>query len=83
MTEGKQDLEKALSLSQRLQKDSAALQAWMSLTEAQLKEKLNTGDMPADIDTEITWANVSVFDSLVRVLTQSVCAKRVSPCRAC
>ncbi|XP_051736087.1 utrophin isoform X2 [Ctenopharyngodon idella] len=57
VTEGKQDLEKALSLSQRLQKDSAALRAWMSHTEAQLKEKLNTGDMPADIDAEITWAN--------------------------
>lgn len=61
MTEGKQDLEKALSLSQRLQKDSAALQAWMNHTETQLKEKLNTGDMPDDIDTEIAWANVSVF----------------------
>ncbi|KAI2650014.1 Utrophin [Labeo rohita] len=57
VTEGKQDLEKALSLSQRLQKDSAALQAWMSHTETQLKEKINTGDMPADIETEITWAN--------------------------
>uniref|UniRef100_A0A672PPP9 Utrophin n=1 Tax=Sinocyclocheilus grahami TaxID=75366 RepID=A0A672PPP9_SINGR len=59
VTEGKQDLEKAMSLSQRLQKDSAALQAWMSHTETQLKEKLSTGDMPADIETEITWANVS------------------------
>uniref|UniRef100_A0A672PMT5 Utrophin n=1 Tax=Sinocyclocheilus grahami TaxID=75366 RepID=A0A672PMT5_SINGR len=57
VTEGKQDLEKAMSLSQRLQKDSAALQAWMSHTETQLKEKLSTGDMPADIETEITWAN--------------------------
>ncbi|XP_077060733.1 utrophin isoform X2 [Siphateles boraxobius] len=57
VTEGKQDLEKALCVSQRLQKDSAALQAWMKHTEAQLKEKLNTGDMPADIDSEITWAN--------------------------
>uniref|UniRef100_A0A671MXB8 Utrophin-like n=1 Tax=Sinocyclocheilus anshuiensis TaxID=1608454 RepID=A0A671MXB8_9TELE len=57
VTEGKQDLEKALSLSQRLQKDSAALQAWMSHTETPLKEKLSTGDMPADIETEITWAN--------------------------
>ncbi|XP_058618771.1 dystrophin-like isoform X6 [Onychostoma macrolepis] len=57
VTEGKQDLEKALSLSQRLQKDSAALQAWMSHTETQLKEKLSSGDMPADIETEITWAN--------------------------
>uniref|UniRef100_A0A673JJB1 Utrophin-like n=1 Tax=Sinocyclocheilus rhinocerous TaxID=307959 RepID=A0A673JJB1_9TELE len=63
VTEGKQDLEKALSLSQRLQKDSAALQAWMSHTETPLKEKLSTGDMPADIETEITWANVSVSDS--------------------
>ncbi|XP_051517186.1 dystrophin-like [Myxocyprinus asiaticus] len=57
VTEGKQDLEKALSLSQRLKKDSAALQAWMNHTDTQLKEKLNTGDMPADVDAEITWAN--------------------------
>uniref|UniRef100_A0A8C2DAB3 Dystrophin n=1 Tax=Cyprinus carpio TaxID=7962 RepID=A0A8C2DAB3_CYPCA len=55
VTEGKQDLEKALSLSQRLQKDSAALQAWMSHTETLLKEKLSAEDMPADIETEITW----------------------------
>lgn len=67
-------MEKALSLSQRLQKDSAALRAWMSHTEAQLKEKLNTGDMPADIDAEITWANVSVFDSPSQSLeTECVC----------
>ncbi|KAI7793926.1 putative utrophin [Triplophysa rosa] len=57
VTEGKQDLEKALSLSQRLHKDTAALRAWTNHTETQLKEKLNTGDMPADIDTEIAWAN--------------------------
>ncbi|XP_051515681.1 utrophin-like isoform X3 [Myxocyprinus asiaticus] len=57
VTEGKQDLEKALSLSQRLQKDSAALQAWMNHTDTQFKEKLNTGEMPAEIDAEITWAN--------------------------
>ncbi|XP_073730912.1 utrophin isoform X3 [Misgurnus anguillicaudatus] len=57
VTEGKQDLEKALSLSQRLQKDSAALQAWMKQTDTQLKEKLDTGDMPEDIDAEIAWAN--------------------------
>lgn len=70
MTEGKQDLEKALSLSQRLQKDSAALQAWMSHTETPLKEKLSAGDMPADIETEIKWANVSVSDS--RSLVESL-----------
>lgn len=73
VTEGKQDLEKALSVSQRLQKDSAALQAWMKHTEAQLKEKLNTGDMPADIDAEITWANVSVFDGVSSGHRECVC----------
>lgn len=61
MTEGKQDLEKALSLSQRLHKDIATLQAWTNHTETQLKEKLNMEDMPGDIDTEIAWANVSLF----------------------
>lgn len=57
VTEGKQDLEKALSLSQRVQKDSAALQVWMKNSETELKEKLSTADMPADIDSEISWAN--------------------------
>ncbi|KAK1803494.1 hypothetical protein P4O66_020924 [Electrophorus voltai] len=57
VTEGKQELEKALVLSQRLQKDSAALQDWMSTTCAQLEQKVNTGDMPADVDAEIAWTN--------------------------
>ncbi|XP_053338740.1 utrophin-like isoform X2 [Clarias gariepinus] len=57
VTEGKQELEKALSLSQRLQKDSAALQDWITTTHTQLEKKINTGDMPADIDAEIAWAN--------------------------
>ncbi|XP_073795720.1 utrophin isoform X5 [Danio rerio] len=57
VTEGKQDLEKALSLSQRVQKESAALQVWMKNSETELKEKLSTADMPADIDSEISWAN--------------------------
>uniref|UniRef100_A0A673JTT1 Utrophin-like n=1 Tax=Sinocyclocheilus rhinocerous TaxID=307959 RepID=A0A673JTT1_9TELE len=72
VTEGKQDLEKALSLSQRLQKDSAALQAWMSHTETPLKEKLSTGDMPADIETEITWANGLLKESELKKSDLSV-----------
>uniref|UniRef100_A0A8C2DQV8 Utrophin n=1 Tax=Cyprinus carpio TaxID=7962 RepID=A0A8C2DQV8_CYPCA len=74
VTEGKQDLEKALSLSQRLQKDSAALQAWMSHTETPLKEKLNAGDMPADIETEIKWANVSLKKSDLSVVMENSAA---------
>ncbi|XP_069370635.1 utrophin isoform X2 [Paralichthys olivaceus] len=57
VTEGKQDLEKALSLSQKFQNESAALQEWLSTHEAQLQQKNSCGDMPADIDAEIAWAN--------------------------
>uniref|UniRef100_A0A8C4EP43 Utrophin n=1 Tax=Dicentrarchus labrax TaxID=13489 RepID=A0A8C4EP43_DICLA len=55
VTEGKQDLEKALSLSQKFQKESAALQEWLTINEAQLQQKNSCGDMPADIDAEIAW----------------------------
>ncbi|KAM7367861.1 hypothetical protein PAMP_014130 [Pampus punctatissimus] len=59
VTEGKQDLEKALSLSQKFQKESATLQDWLTTNEAQLQQKNSSGDMPADIDAEIAWANES------------------------
>uniref|UniRef100_A0A673A6V1 Utrophin n=1 Tax=Sphaeramia orbicularis TaxID=375764 RepID=A0A673A6V1_9TELE len=55
VTEGKQDLEKALSLSQKFQKESAALQEWLNTNEAQLQQKNSSDDMPADIDAEIAW----------------------------
>ncbi|XP_024146227.1 dystrophin isoform X3 [Oryzias melastigma] len=57
VTEGKQDLEKALSLSQKFQKESAVLQDWLTTNEAELQQKNTSGDMPADIDAEIMWAN--------------------------
>ncbi|XP_054474756.1 utrophin isoform X1 [Anoplopoma fimbria] len=57
VTEGKQDLEKALSLSQKFQKESAALEEWLTTNEAQLQQKNSCGDMPAEIDAEIAWAN--------------------------
>ncbi|XP_057678850.1 dystrophin isoform X3 [Corythoichthys intestinalis] len=57
VTEGKQDLEKALSLSQKFHKESATLQEWLTTSEAGLQQKNNSGDMPADIDAEIGWAN--------------------------
>ncbi|KAF7230569.1 transcript variant X2 [Nothobranchius furzeri] len=57
VTEGKQDLEKALALSQKFHKESAALQDWLTTNETQLQQKNSSGDMPADIDPEITWAN--------------------------
>uniref|UniRef100_A0A3P9N7W7 Utrophin n=1 Tax=Poecilia reticulata TaxID=8081 RepID=A0A3P9N7W7_POERE len=60
VTEGKQDLEKALSLSQKFQKESAALQEWLSTNEAQLQQKNSCGDMPADIEDEIRWANAEL-----------------------
>lgn len=61
VTEGKQDLEKALSLSQKFQKETNMLQDWLITSEAQLQQKNSCGDMPADIDAEIAWANVSLL----------------------
>ncbi|KAM3602596.1 uncharacterized protein V6R79_007126 [Siganus canaliculatus] len=63
VTEGKQDLEKALSLSQKFQKESLALQEWLDSSEAQLQQKNSCGDMPADIDAEIAWANGLLKDT--------------------
>ncbi|KAI1897629.1 hypothetical protein AGOR_G00085230 [Albula goreensis] len=57
VTEGKQDLEKALALSQKLQKESDFLREWLSTTETILEQKNSSGNMPADIDAEIAWAN--------------------------
>ncbi|XP_024863232.1 utrophin isoform X2 [Kryptolebias marmoratus] len=57
VTEGKQDLEKALSLSQKFQKESAVMQDWLSTNEVHMQEKNSDGDMPADIDAEVAWAN--------------------------
>ncbi|XP_048842550.1 utrophin isoform X1 [Brienomyrus brachyistius] len=57
VTEGKQDLEKALSLSQKVQKESTALRGWLGTTEAVLDQKTSTGSMPADIDDEVAWAH--------------------------
>lgn len=64
VTEGKQDLEKALSLSQKFQKESTMLQDWLITSEAQLQQKNSCGDMPADIDAEIAWTNVSLLSKL-------------------
>uniref|UniRef100_A0A8C5I3D6 Utrophin n=1 Tax=Gouania willdenowi TaxID=441366 RepID=A0A8C5I3D6_GOUWI len=57
VTEGKQDLEKALSLSQKFQKDSASLSDWLNTNESTLQQKNSCGDMPADIDAEVAWTN--------------------------
>nr|XP_046228897.1 dystrophin isoform X2 [Scatophagus argus] len=71
VTEGKQDLEKALSLSQKFQKETASLQEWLTTSEAQLQQKNSCGDMPADIDAEIAWANGLLKESERRKLELS------------
>ncbi|XP_066556846.1 utrophin isoform X3 [Amia ocellicauda] len=69
VTEGKQDLEKALHLAQKLRKESTALQEWLAATENVLNQKNSSGDMPADIDAEIAWAN-GVLKELERRKTE-------------
>jgi len=74
VTEGKQDLEKALSLSQKFTKESAALQAWLTSHETQLQQKNGSGDMPAEIDAEVAWANVSTGCACVRACVCVLCS---------
>ncbi|XP_048345233.1 utrophin isoform X2 [Sphaerodactylus townsendi] len=56
VTEGKQDLEQALQLSQKLKEESSSLSKWLETTEAELVQKSTTESLLADLDTEIAWA---------------------------
>lgn len=60
MTEGKQDLERASQLSRKLKKEAAILSEWLSTTEAELVQKSTSEGVISDLDTEISWAKVSV-----------------------
>ncbi|XP_018118490.1 utrophin isoform X1 [Xenopus laevis] len=56
VTEGKQDLERALHLAGKLKKDSASLSEWLASTESELVRKSTAGNLGADLDVEIAWA---------------------------
>ncbi|XP_058880102.1 dystrophin-like isoform X3 [Acipenser ruthenus] len=56
VTEGKQDLEKALQISQKLQEETTSLQQWLVATETILNQKNTSENMPADVDAEVVWA---------------------------
>ncbi|XP_040285503.1 utrophin isoform X2 [Bufo bufo] len=56
VTEGKQDLERAIILSVKLRKESASLSEWLTATESELILKSTTDNVCADLDVEIAWA---------------------------
>ncbi|OCT77874.1 hypothetical protein XELAEV_18028970mg [Xenopus laevis] len=56
VTEGKQDLERALHLAGKLKKDSSLLSEWLASTESELVQKSTVDNQGADLDTEIAWA---------------------------
>ncbi|XP_069625224.1 utrophin isoform X1 [Ranitomeya imitator] len=56
VTEGKQDLERAIMLSVKLRKESASLSEWLTATESELILKSTTDNVCADLDVEIAWA---------------------------
>eukprot|EP00079_Xenopus_tropicalis_P025766 XP_012819244.1 PREDICTED: utrophin isoform X4 [Xenopus tropicalis] len=56
VTEGKQDLERALHLAGKLRKDSTSLSEWLTSTESELVQKSTAGNLGADLDVEIAWA---------------------------
>ncbi|XP_039603451.1 utrophin isoform X2 [Polypterus senegalus] len=55
VTEGKQDLEKALHLAQKIQKETTTLDDWLKESEAVLSRKTTSEDMPAEIEAEVSW----------------------------
>uniref|UniRef100_A0A452I4G5 Calponin-homology (CH) domain-containing protein n=1 Tax=Gopherus agassizii TaxID=38772 RepID=A0A452I4G5_9SAUR len=59
VTEGKQDLERALQLACKMKKETASLSEWLALTETELVQKSTSESLLADLDTEIGWAKVS------------------------
>uniref|UniRef100_A0A8C4WI64 Utrophin n=1 Tax=Gopherus evgoodei TaxID=1825980 RepID=A0A8C4WI64_9SAUR len=56
VTEGKQDLERALQLACKMKKETASLSEWLALTETELVQKSTSESLLADLDTEIGWA---------------------------
>ncbi|XP_077342532.1 utrophin isoform X4 [Lithobates pipiens] len=56
VTEGKQDLERAIILAAKLKKESASLSEWLSATESELILKTTADGLCADLDVEIAWA---------------------------
>uniref|UniRef100_A0A8C5WLA7 Utrophin n=1 Tax=Leptobrachium leishanense TaxID=445787 RepID=A0A8C5WLA7_9ANUR len=56
VTESKQDLERAITLSSKLKKESASLSEWLAATESELIQKSTTDSLSRDLDVEISWA---------------------------
>lgn len=56
VTEGKQDLERAIMLSVKLRKESASLSEWLTATESELILKSTTDNACSDLDVEVAWA---------------------------
>ncbi|XP_078699235.1 dystrophin-like isoform X12 [Branchiostoma floridae x Branchiostoma belcheri] len=55
VTEGKQDLEKAMKLSKKLKKEMVSLTEWLGTTEAELNKKEAEGAIPANVEEELKW----------------------------
>ncbi|XP_075718952.1 utrophin isoform X4 [Rhinoderma darwinii] len=56
VTEGKQDLERAIMLSMKMRKESSSLSEWLTATESELILKSTTDNVCTDLDVEIAWA---------------------------
>ncbi|KAG8444197.1 hypothetical protein GDO86_009399 [Hymenochirus boettgeri] len=56
VTEGKQDLERALHLAGKLKRDSSSLSEWLASTESELVQKTTAHKLCTNLDMEIAWA---------------------------
>ncbi|XP_072437733.1 utrophin-like isoform X5 [Chiloscyllium punctatum] len=55
VTEGKQDLEKALHLSHKWKKEAKSFSEWLTAKEDEVIQRSSSSGMPANLDSEIKW----------------------------
>ncbi|XP_059504261.1 dystrophin isoform X5 [Stegostoma tigrinum] len=58
VTEGKQDLEKALQLSHKLKKATVSFSEWLAATEDEVIQRSSSSGMPVNLDSEIKWTRL-------------------------
>uniref|UniRef100_UPI00398F1E82 utrophin-like isoform X2 n=1 Tax=Pristiophorus japonicus TaxID=55135 RepID=UPI00398F1E82 len=62
VTEGKQDLEKALQLSRKWKNETKSLSEWLAATEYEMIQKSSAVGIPVNLDSEIKWARLILKD---------------------
>ncbi|GCB73566.1 hypothetical protein scyTo_0002646 [Scyliorhinus torazame] len=66
VTEGKQDLEKALQLSRKWKSETNSLSEWLTATEDKVIQRSSARGIPVNLDSEIKWSRLILKELEVR-----------------